>query len=149
MSRLTESIGAPRHDTITSPFCSPAFAERLGPAPTPADLCRQPLVSIYTETRAWETWFASAGVQFDACTPYLVVDTLAVALEMALSGKGIALVNGPFVEQDLASQRLVQPVDHKAICPGEWGLICRKEMKDNVRVRTFIDWMVRHAGSAI
>jgi LysR family glycine cleavage system transcriptional activator len=66
---------------------------------------------------------------------------------MALSGEGIALVNGPFVEQDLASGRLVQPVSHKVICPGEWGLICRKDMKENVRVRTFIDWVVQHAGA--
>lgn len=129
------------------PVCSPAFAERLGDAATPDDLRSQPLVTIYTETRAWETWFASADVPFDAGTPYLVVDTLAVALEMALSGKGIALVNGPFVEQDLAYGRLVQPVGHKVVCPGEWGMICRKDMKDNVRVRTFIDWMVQHAAS--
>lgn len=136
-------------DYALYPVCSPAFAERLGDKATPDDLRDQPLVTIYTETRAWETWFASAGVPCDAGTPYLVVDTLAVALEMALSGKGIALVNGPFVEQDLACGRLVQPVAHKVVCPGEWGLICRKDMKDNLRVRTFIDWMVQHAGSLV
>ena len=129
------------------PVCSPAFAARLGSAVTPADLLSQPLVTIYTETRNWETWFTATAVPFDACSPYLVVDTLAVALEMALNGEGIALVNGPFVEQDLASGRLVQPVSHKVICPGEWGLICRKEMKENVRVRTFIDWVVQHGQS--
>ena len=130
------------------PVCSPALVARLGAAQTPADLLGQPLVTIYTETRNWEAWFSSAGVEFDASSPYLVVDTLAVALEMALSGEGIALVNGPFVDQDLASGRLVRPVSHKAVCPGEWGLICRKDMKENVRVRTFIDWVVRHGESA-
>ena len=50
-----------------------------------------------------------------------MVDTLAVALEMALNGEGIALVNGPFVDQDLAAGRLVQPIAHKAVCPGAWG----------------------------
>ncbi len=137
----------PLFDYALFSVCSPAFAARLGSAVTPADLLSQPLVTIYTETRNWETWFAAAGVPFDARSPYLVVDTLAVALEMALSGEGIALVNGPFVEQDLASGRLVQPVSHKVICPGEWGLICRKDMKENVRVRTFIDWVVQHAGT--
>jgi LysR family transcriptional regulator, glycine cleavage system transcriptional activator len=127
--------------------CSPAFAARLGSSSAPADLLSHPLVTIYTETRNWETWFTAAGVPFDACSPYLVVDTLAVALEMALNGEGIALVNGPFVEQDLASGRLVKPVNHTVICPGEWGLICRKEMKENVRVRTFIDWVVQHTGN--
>jgi LysR family transcriptional regulator, glycine cleavage system transcriptional activator len=130
------------------PVCSPALAARLGMAPAPADLLGYPLVTINTETRNWETWFASAGVAFDASSPYVVVDTLAVALEMALSGEGIALVNGPFVDQDLASGRLVHPVAHKAVCPGEWGLICRSDMKENLRVRTFIDWVVAHKDRA-
>jgi LysR family glycine cleavage system transcriptional activator len=75
----------------------------------------------------------------------MVVDTLAVALEMALNNEAIALVNGPFVDQDLALGRLVQPVAHRAVCPGEWGLICRKELKENLRIRTFMDWMIQSA----
>jgi LysR family transcriptional regulator, glycine cleavage system transcriptional activator len=129
------------------PVCSPALAEKIGPAPKAADLLKYPLVAIYTEVRNWATWFASADARFDPPAPHMVVDTLAVALEMALDGEAIALVNGPFVDQDLASGRLVKPVDHSAICPGEWGLICRKDMRENVRVRTFMDWVAEHAAS--
>jgi LysR family transcriptional regulator, glycine cleavage system transcriptional activator len=130
------------------PVCSPALAARMGADPQPADLLAQPLVAIYTETRHWQTWFASTGVAFDAALPHMVVDTLAVALEMALAGEAIALVNGPFVDQDLASGRLVKPIDHRAVCPGEWGLICRRDMRENVRVRAFMDWLAANAGSA-
>jgi LysR family transcriptional regulator, glycine cleavage system transcriptional activator len=130
------------------PVCSPALAARMGADPQPADLLAQPLVAIYTETRHWQTWFASTGVAFDAALPHMVVDTLAVALEMALAGEAIALVNGPFVDQDLASGRLVKPIDHRAVCPGEWGLICRRDMRENVRVRAFMDWLAANAGPA-
>ena len=123
------------------PVCSPAMAARMGKVRKPADLLEQPLVAIYTEVQNWATWFDSAGLSFDPSSPYLVVDTLAVALEMALNDQAVALVNGPFVEQDLASGRLVRPVNHKAVCSGEWGLICRKDMKENPRIRKFIDWM--------
>ena len=123
------------------PVCSPEVAARMGDAPTPADLLAQPLVAIYTEVQNWQSWFEAAGLNFDPASPYLVVDTLAVALEMALDGQAIALVNGPFVDADLASGRLVRPVNHKVICPGEWGLICRKDMKENLRIRKFLDWM--------
>ncbi len=126
------------------PVCSPTLAAQFGRHPTPADLLGQPLVAISTEVQNWATWFGSTGVEFDPASPHMVVDTLAVALEMALDGKAIALVNGPFVDQDLASGRLVCPVDHRAICPGNWGLICRKDMKDNLRVRTFMDWVAGH-----
>jgi LysR family glycine cleavage system transcriptional activator len=77
----------------------------------------------------------------------MMVDTLAVALELALAGRGVALVNGPFVDDELASGRLVIPVDHIETCPGSWGLICRKDIRDNVRVRTFIDWMASHVAA--
>jgi LysR family glycine cleavage system transcriptional activator len=77
-----------------------------------------------------------------------MVDTLAVALEMALNGEGIALVNGPFVDQDMAAGRLVQPIAHKAVCPGAWGLICRKDMRENPRIRTFMDWVAKNVADS-
>ena len=77
-----------------------------------------------------------------------MVDTLAVALEKALNGEVIALVNGPFEDQDLAAGRLVRPSSHVEICPGAWGLICRRDMKENLRIRTFMDWMADHVAGA-
>ncbi len=130
------------------PVCSPDFLKRMGKKVTLDALMAQPLVAIYTEVQNWETWVTSAGGNFQPTVPFLMVDTLAVALEMALNGEGIALVNGPFVEQDLASGRLVQPLAHKALCPGSWGLICRKDMKENLRIRTFMDWITRHVAEA-
>ena len=123
------------------PVCNPEMLDRIGPTATIADLMQQPLVAIYTEVQNWDSWFASAGVSFEPKVPYLMVDTLAVALEMALNGEGVALVNGPFVDQDLAAGRLVRPSSHVEICPGGWGLICRRDMRANLRIRTFMDWM--------
>ena len=134
----------PLYEYALFPVCSPAVAQAMGNNPTAQDLMTKPLVAIYTEVQNWQTWFDSAGSAFQPSAPYLMVDTLAVALEMALNGEGIALVNGPFVDQDLASGRLVQPIAHKAICPGAWGLICRKDMKENLRIRTFMDWVTKN-----
>ena len=133
----------PLYEYALFPVCSPAVAQAMGNSPTAQDLMTKPLVAIYTEVQNWQSWFDSAGSAFQPSAPYLMVDTLAVALEMALNGEGIALVNGPFVDQDLASGRLVQPIAHKAICPGAWGLICRKDMKENLRIRTFMDWVTK------
>jgi len=72
---------------------------------------------------------------------------LAVALDMALNNEAIALVNGPCVDQDIASGRLVRPLAHTAVCPGDWGLICRKELKENLRIRTVMDWMIQSAAA--
>jgi len=69
---------------------------------------------------------------------------VAVALEMALAGRGVALVNGPFADADLAAGRLVRPVDHRVVCPGSWGLICRRGAAERLPVRLFIDWLTAH-----
>jgi LysR family transcriptional regulator, glycine cleavage system transcriptional activator len=134
----------PLFDYPLFPVCSPSLLAKM-PAPVTIEaMMKQPLVAIYTEAQNWETWVRSAGLAFQPTVPLIMVDTLAVALEMALSGEGIALVNGPFVDQDLSKKRLVKPVDHITICPGGWGLICRKDMRENLRIRTFMDWIVAH-----
>lgn len=138
----------PLYEYALFPVCSPAVAAMMGKEVTAQELMTKPLVAIYTEAQNWETWFASTGTKFEPSVPYLMVDTLAVALEMALNGEGIALVNGPFVDQDLSTGRLVQPISHKAVCPGAWGLICRKDMKENLRIRTFMDWVVTNVSES-
>lgn len=138
----------PLYEYALFPVCSPEVAEAMGQNLGPQMLMTKPLVAIYTEVQNWETWFASAGAEFEPSVPYLMVDTLAVALEMALNGEGIALVNGPFVDQDLAAGRLVRPIAHKAVCPGAWGLICRKDMRENPRIRTFMDWMFKNVADS-
>jgi LysR family transcriptional regulator, glycine cleavage system transcriptional activator len=130
------------------PVCSPSLRAKMGDTPTAGSMMTQPLVAIYTEEHNWGAWAQSAGLDFQPTAPLLMVDTLAVALEMALNGEGVALVNGPFADQDLADGRLVSPVDHRAICPGNWGLICRKDMRENLRIKTFMDWIAAHVEKA-
>lgn len=131
---------APLFDYELTAVCSPALAASLGPQAKPSDLLQLPLIQIYSEQRNWDAWFESAGLEYTQ-RPTLVVDTLAVALEVALQGRGVALANGPFIEDDLASGRLVEPVAHRVKCPGAWGVICRVDSYANERVRSFTDWL--------
>lgn len=134
----------PLFDYVLAPVCSPALAAQLGPQATPADLLRLPLIEIYSEQRNWDVWCEAAGLQYTQ-RPAIVVDTLAVALEIALEGRGVALANGPFCKEDLDSGRLVRPVKHQVPCPGAWGVISRAEAHENERVRTFTEWLVAQA----
>ncbi len=137
----------PLFDYRLFPVCTPSLRAMLGERPEPRDLTQLPLVVIYSEARNWDLWFESANVPYvpDAS---VVVDTLALALEFALGGSGVALVNGPFVDAELASGRLVRPVAHQAKCPGGWGLICRRDVRDQPKVRSFIDFLVADAAAA-
>jgi len=134
----------PLFEYTLKPVCSPALAAKLEPAPTPFKLLELPLVEIYSEQHNWDIWFEAAQLQYST-RPAIVVDTLAVALEIALQGRGVALVNGPYAEDDLAAGRLVQPVQHQVTCAGAWGLICRQDAYANERVKTFMDWLAGEA----
>ncbi len=130
----------PLFDYRLVPVMSPALRERLPEGPRPADLLALPLIVIYSEARQWDLWFESAGIPYQP-NSRVVVDTLALALELALSGSGVALVNGPFADSELAAGTLVRPLAHEALCPGGWGLICRREARETPRVRAFIEFL--------
>jgi LysR family glycine cleavage system transcriptional activator len=130
----------PLFDYALYPLCAPALRERLGPSPRPGDLLQVPRVAMYSAERDWDAWFEYAGVP-NAGRAAIMVDTLAVALEIALEGRAVALANGPFAEDDLRAGRLVRPVELTVSGTGAWGLICRREKLDEARVRTFLDWL--------
>ena len=116
----------PLFDYALYPVCSPSLRQQMPQHPTPSDLIGLPLVVVYTETRNWDIWFQGAGIDH-VPDSRIVVDTEAMALQMALDGTAVALVNGPFASDDLKSGRLVLPIDHVVSCPGAWGLICRRD----------------------
>jgi LysR family glycine cleavage system transcriptional activator len=132
----------PLFDYALYPVCNPAMRKRLPERPQPKDLIGLPLVVVYTETRNWDNWFQAANIDH---TPdgRIVVDTEAMALQMALDGTAVALVNGPFASDDLKAGRLVMPMDHVVRCPGAWGLICRRDALENPKVQAFMHWFGR------
>ena len=125
--------------------CSPSLAQRLAPGAGPDELRTLPLLGVYTDDHSWDEWFAAAGIEHDPEQPSILVDTLALAIDIARAGGGVALVNGPFMDEDFANGRLVRAVGHQLVIPGAWGLICRNELRKDRRVRSFIDWLAREA----
>ncbi|GEM_PF-28575 len=130
------------------PVCSPNFLKTLPDQIQACDLAQSSLISVYTENKywSWQDWFESLGypISKQALTPNSMdVDTLAAALEMAIIGEGIALVNGPFADNDLASGRLVIPIKHMAKGFGEWGIVYHKNLKEDIRIKVFISWLLK------
>lgn len=123
------------------PVCSPDLIENNSNRLQPRDLLAYPLLTITSEAWQWQDWFESAGLNDVQANQSINVDSTAIALEMAMDGQGIALVNGPFADNDLKAGRLVQPVQHCAEGLGEWGLVCRRDMLEYPPVQNFIEWI--------
>jgi len=54
----------------------------------------------------WENWFASLGIRSIDPRPGIAFSTMDQAINAAVSGAGVAVVDAPMVERDLAEHRL-------------------------------------------
>ena len=123
------------------PVCSPGLIGDKKGTLKPVDLLNYPLLTITSEVWQWQDWFDSAGL-IDVETHHSIsVDSTVIALEMAMDGEGITLVNGPFADNDLKAGRLIRPVKHYAEGLGDWGLVCRKDSLQHPPVRAFMQWL--------
>ncbi len=129
------------------PVCSPKLLEQLGPAIQPSDLLALPLIEVSSAPSDWRNWFEAAGIDQVSVPRYQKVDTYALALEMALDGDGVAMLNGPFAEDALRQRELVLPVLIEASAPGYWAVICRADRTHDRKVKAFIDWLLNEVGS--
>ena len=101
------------------PVCSPELIGKDEKKLDPGDLLNYPLLTITSEAWHWQDWFDSAGLGDVKTNHSISVDSTVIALEMAMDGEGITLVNGPFADKDLKAGRLIQPVAHCAEDLGE------------------------------
>jgi LysR family glycine cleavage system transcriptional activator len=135
----------PLFDYRLFPVCTPQLMSKQDGEFKVEELLNLPLLSVETEFDHWEKWFRNAGVEVETVVPHMVVDTKAVALEMVLNNEGVALVNGPFVDDDLRSGRLIKPCNHEIVFPGGWGVICRSDIRNEPQIKCFIEWITKHA----
>ncbi|MGB1239984.1 MAG: LysR substrate-binding domain-containing protein, partial [Pseudomonadales bacterium] len=123
-----------------TPICAPSLLQGLANPASVAHILSLPLIEVHTQEQYWDMWLEAAGLEALKSRSTLSVDTLAIALEMALGGEGVALINGPFATRELDQGSLVLPFD----CPlvlGEWGLVYAKDSPRQVQIEAFVDWI--------
>jgi len=134
-------------DSRLFPVCSPdLLASRTSPLSL-TELKNLPLIAVYTEDWSWDGWFHALESSPGPSRKHIGVDTLVVALEMAIKGEGVVLVNGPFADDDIASGRLIKPVPHIVEDKGEWGVVCHRSATSDERISTFINWLDKQAAA--
>lgn len=77
----------------------------------------------------WENWFASLGIRDIDPRPGIAFSTMDQAINAAVSGAGVAVVDAPMVERDLAERRLQRIGSHELTGPyGYWFVEPRDQM---------------------
>ena len=134
-------------------LCSPA-ALAGGPADLPSLVARQDPLHVRLGGRAhrhmWELMARAVGRPDLAVDRGPVFDTAQLAVQYALSGEGLALVDQMLFRDDLAAGRLVAPLDIRLASGYGYYLVTAPEDLDEAVV-LFRSWLIRrfaigHAG---
>lgn len=88
----------------------------LWQAGAPPDLAKATLLHVLAGGKRlpiWENWFASLGIRHIDTRPGIAFSTMDQAINAAVSGAGVAVVDAPMVERELAEQRLRRIDQHE------------------------------------
>lgn len=95
----------------------------------------------------WENWLASKGLRQIDARPGIAFSTMDQAINAAVSGAGVAVVDAPMVERDLREHRLRRLDDHELTGPqGYWFVEPRErgvqEASHSAVVALFQGWLL-------
>lgn len=126
------------------PVCSPAFAA-AHPMREARDLLAVPLVQH--RHRPWSLWFDAFGLEAPPPRGPMFEDSLLV-VETAAQGLGVALARSGLIEGDLASGRLVRPLEAAVASELGFFVVWRSGNRKLPRILALRDWLVAESRAA-
>ncbi|VTU41956.1 transcriptional regulator GcvA [Variovorax sp. RA8] len=127
--------------------CSPALLKRDPPMKEPADLAGHALLCSLNRTQDWPTWLAAAGTNGIDGNRGLKFDNAGMAYQAATEQLGVVVAVLPFVQDDLASGRLVAPFDLRVPTEGGYFMAWRTDRPVPQRVLAFETWIASEIAS--
>jgi LysR family transcriptional regulator, glycine cleavage system transcriptional activator len=125
------------------PVCSPVVAAER-PLREPRDLAHHLLLHVYGAHDDWPVWLAAAGAGNIASDRGPSFDSYALALEAAAHGCGVAMARSVFVQDDLASGRLIAPFSLPVKRSEAWYFLWPKTGASR-KVLLFRSWLLARA----
>lgn len=124
-----------------TPMLSPRLAESIGGVKEPADLLKLPLIA--EDDGRWKIWFAAAGVDASQSNTRKLDAFGALDLEAgaALAGHGVAMLSPFYVQDELASGRLIQPFDLSWTDENTYWLVYPHGRRNLPKIRAFQTWL--------
>jgi len=120
---------------------SPALLEELGD-PAESDNCLR-YALLHDGHHLWPAFLAFTFPHVSLHHQHhLRFNQTALALEAAISGQGIALTSPHFVQNDLASRRLVPAFSQQMIMDAGWYLVWPRRPREQAPVIAVRDWLL-------
>ncbi|QDX20872.1 LysR family transcriptional regulator [Pandoraea pnomenusa] len=133
---------------VLVPVCRPALLGRKTAIDALA-LQRLPLIHTDSRAHAWEDWFGTQGVDYQAGVRDLHFGHFFMSVRAALDGRGVALVPDVVVEDQLRSGELVVASPVRVASAGDYHLIYRRERIDEPAIAAFREWIMAESAAVL
>jgi len=128
------------------PVCSPDMVRRYGPFDRAESLASAPLISTDwgPDAANFPDWsdFLPSGTKAQPLRPVITAPFSATAVQLALGGVGIALVQGLYAAAPLQAGLLLRPVADKRALAQPYHLTRRAGTIGSEEVETVRDWVL-------
>lgn len=125
---------------VLIPVCSPSLIEQDGPI-TVETLLELPFLNITESPLNLPSWLKSVGLTESGINIVSEHDNHQLALEAAIAGKGVAIVQSFFASGDISNNKLVMPVDMQVPEIGAWYLVQSSRSLSDSKVNYFARWL--------
>lgn len=125
---------------------SPQMRDRLGHSGAAAGMA--PYVLLHDAQSPWEPYLEQCGFAAPAAPAHAIrFNQTTLAIDAALIGQGVALVQKDFVAQDLAAGRLVRVLAHEMRTDAGYYLVHPRKQRQPQAVGRATQWLVEQAGA--
>lgn len=128
-------------DDAFQPVCSPAYLRDAHPLATPADLSKKTLLHAVRRMDNWQRWLDLAGQPKLKPQRSLSFETSSLAIQAAVDGLGVAIVQRAYVGELLKVGALVAPFDLVARTDMGYYLVWSTARSATPAFRDFLEWV--------
>jgi LysR family glycine cleavage system transcriptional activator len=131
-----------------APVCSPKLLSDGAPLQKPEDLVRHTLLQARLRPDDWHIWLHAAGAGDISPAHELEFETRNFAIQAAVDGVGIAIVDPSLVGEELRAGKLVMPFEHTLTQDNAYYFVCPQENRGLPRIQALENWLLKQADNA-
>jgi len=124
-------------ETFT-PVCSPKLAKSLK---NPDDLASQTLLHAQLRPDDWQVWLKAVGIEIQMVHEQ-TFETRNFAIQAAIDGVGIAIINPALITEDLKSGRLIAPFAQTMADKNAYYLVYPKQRVSDPHIAKLQTWLL-------
>ncbi|RQN38252.1 LysR substrate-binding domain-containing protein [Paraburkholderia tropica] len=132
----------PLFDEYLTPVCTPEFL-RSHPIAHADDLAHLTLLHPTRDHADWKLWLARAGAAHVDAHRGPTFESLDLATSAAMQGFGVAIGDRTLVSEDVAAQRLAQPIDFAVATGSRYYFVYPDFAAQQPKIQLFSAWMER------